>query len=99
MLRLVSDDHSRNPAYLVPFVLDRSGAPRFELRNRGTEHLRGLRLSLLGHGEILRGPTTDLPAEESLSFFVRGDDIARDCVLLVRWLRPCGDEYLWRASF
>ena len=36
---------------------------------------------------------------ECLTVTVRGRDIARDTVMIIRWFRPSGDEYLWRISF
>jgi hypothetical protein len=36
---------------------------------------------------------------ECLAVTIRGQDIARDAVLIERWFRPSGEEYLWRVSF
>lgn len=99
MLRLIDNGSAHDSAYLVPFVVDRSRAPRFDLYNRGDERLRGIRLTLLGSGRLLWGLPTTLESGESLRFAVHGDDIARGCVLVVRWFRPSDDEYLWRMSF
>lgn len=99
MLRIVGAGSEHNPAYAVPFTVDRSRAPRFTLNNRSDERLRGISLSLLGSGRLLWGLPSALDPEESLHFVVHGDDIARDSVLLVRWFRPSSEEYLWRVSF
>lgn len=98
MLHLVDDGSPHDPAYLVPFALDRGRAPRFGLHNRGEERLRGIALSLLGSGRLLWGLPTVLLSGESMIFAVHGDELARDSILLVRWFRPSGDEYLWRVS-
>lgn len=99
MLRIVDNGSPHDLTYRVPFVVDRSHAPRFELHNRGDERLRGITLTLLGSGRLLWGLPTALLPGESLHFAVHGDDIARDSILLVRWFRPSDDEYLWRVSF
>lgn len=99
MLRIVDDGTPHDFAYRVPFTVDRSHAPRFELHNHGNERLRGISLSVLGSGRLLWGLPASLESGESLHFAVYGDDIARDSILLVRWFRPSDDEYLWRVSF
>ena len=87
-------------AYRVPFVVDRSRAPvRYYLVNRSSETLDSVRLAVLGSGLLL--PTTQsrvLPGG-LLGFAVRGSNLARTTVVIVRWFRPNGDEYLWRVSF
>jgi len=58
-----------------------------------------VRLAVLGSGLLL--PTTQsrvLPGG-LLGFAVRGSNLARTTVVIVRWFRPNGDEYLWRVSF
>ena len=56
-------------------------------------------LHLLGSGTMLsRAPVTVRPGER-LSTTIRGDDLALDTILVVRWFRPDGGEYLWRVSF
>lgn len=36
---------------------------------------------------------------ESLEVAIAARDLARRTVLLVRWFRPSGEEFLWRVSF
>ena len=87
-------------AYAVPLRLDRRDAPRsYVLRNVGPEPLRGLSFSLLG-GAVMQAtaPLLLRPGRE-VRLTVRADDLPRSGVLIVRWFRPNGDEYLWRASF
>lgn len=87
-------------AYRVPLVVDRSHAPaRYYLINRDSETLDGVRLSLLGSGMMLPLSTRRLRPGGTLSFVVRGRNLARDSVVIVRWFRPNGEEYLWRVSF
>jgi hypothetical protein len=56
-------------------------------------------LSLLGSGVMpATAPSTLLPGE-SLEVMISGRDLARCTVLVVRWFRPSGEEYLWRVNF
>jgi hypothetical protein len=87
-------------AYRVPFVVDRSRAPvRYYLVNRSGEPLHGLRLAVLGSGLLLPVSQTRLLPGGVLGFAVRGHELARNSVVVVRWFRPNDDEYLWRVSF
>lgn len=99
---MLSRVHPQSPdtsAYLVPFTVDRRRAPLFELRNDGSEAAIGIALTMLGDGRLLWGLPTALEPGASMRFVVHGDDLARDSVLIVRWFRPGGDEYLWRVVF
>ncbi|PPF53525.1 hypothetical protein C5B94_09585 [Clavibacter michiganensis] len=84
----------------MPWHFDRTlERPRFALVNVGDEVLHAISLHLLGSGTMLsRAPVTVRPGER-LSTTIRGDDLALDTVLVVRWFRPDGGEYLWRVSF
>ena len=87
-------------AYRVPFVVDRSRAPvRYYLVNRSSETLDGLRLAALGSGMLLPITQSRVLPGGLLGFAVVGHDLARSTVVIVRWFRPNGDEYLWRVSF
>ncbi|GAB3607121.1 hypothetical protein GCM10027413_25300 [Conyzicola nivalis] len=87
-------------AYRVPFIVDRSRAPvRYYLVNRSAETLDGMRLAVLGSGLLLPLSQSRLLPGAVLGFAVRGHDLARNSVVIVRWFRPNGDEYLWRVSF
>lgn len=86
-------------AYPVPLRLDRSRAPRFRLANVGAEPLRAVTLSLLGSGLLLPCSPKGLPPGESLEFTLRAEDPARNTIVVVRWFRPSGEQYLWRISF
>ena len=87
-------------AYRVPFVVDRSRAPyRYYLVNRSSETLDSVRLSVLGSGLLLPVSQSRVLPGALLGFAVRGPNLARNSVVVVRWFRPNGDEYLWRVSF
>lgn len=86
-------------AYAVPFRIDRSGAPRYELANIGSEPLRAITLTLLGSGLMPSAAPRRLLPGQSMSFTVRSDNPARNTIVVVRWFRPSGEQYLWRVSF
>ncbi|MCS5734055.1 hypothetical protein [Herbiconiux daphne] len=87
-------------AYPVPLRLDRRDAPRsYRLSNISDEPLRGLSFSLLGSGVMpATAPLLLVPGQE-VRLHIRGDSLPRSAVLIIRWFRPNGDEYLWRVSF
>jgi hypothetical protein len=101
MFRDAGPEDPGAPAYAVPWAFDRSqGPPLFTLTNAGREVLHAISLHLLGSGTMLcRAPITMRPGE-SVRVLLRHDhDLALDTVLVVRWFRPDGGEYLWRVSF
>ncbi|MGA1838029.1 hypothetical protein VD659_13975 [Herbiconiux sp. 11R-BC] len=63
------------------------------------EPLRGLSFTLLGSG-LMRAtaPLLLVPGQE-IRLHIRGSSLPRSAVLIIRWFRPNGDEYLWRVSF
>lgn len=85
--------------YRVPFVFERERAPRYRLVNVGAEQLRGVSLYLRGPGVMTAVPTRPLAPGEGVEIMVRGDDLGRDTSVFVAWLRPNGDDYLWRVVF
>jgi hypothetical protein len=87
-------------AYRVPFAVDRSNAPsRYYLVNRSAETLESVRLCLLGSGIMLPLSSRRVLPGAAIAFAARGAHLARDSVVIVRWFRPNGEEYLWRISF
>ncbi len=91
---------SRPPAYEVPLWIDRAGAPRYyRVCNLGDEPLRGLRPSLLGPGHLEPVHVPLLTVGGDVTLTVVGPDLERDSVMVLRWFRPDGTEYLWRFSF
>ncbi|GGF26443.1 hypothetical protein [Subtercola lobariae] len=95
------DDDARlpEPAYAVPLRIDRSGAPRYRITNVGHEQLVGLTYSLLGSGVMNSPAPRLLDVGATTDVIIRGEDLARRTVLVIRWFRPSGEEYLWRVSF
>lgn len=94
--------HSSVPAmepYRLPFAFDRSLAPRYRLRNRGGETVRGVTVMLMGPGVMPVSLPRSLAPGDVLELDIRGEDLARDTALVVRWLRQNGEEYLWRVAF
>jgi hypothetical protein len=85
--------------YRVPFLFDRSRAPRYRLVNIGSEQLRGVTLTLLGSGVMAAMAPAGLGPTEELEIVIRGDDLAVSSVVVVRWLRESGEDYLWRVAF
>ncbi|MDI2097568.1 hypothetical protein [Ruicaihuangia caeni] len=86
-------------AYAVPFVVERARTPVFELLNTSEEPARAVMLSLIGDGRLVSGMPTTLEPGARLSFALHGDDVARGSVVIVRWFRTDGCEYLWRIAF
>ncbi len=87
-------------AYPVPFRIRRDAGPhRYVLTNDGPERLDGITLSLLGAGVMPATAPSVLNPGESLEVLISVRDLARSTVLVVRWFRPNGEEYLWRVSF
>ncbi|WP_216363669.1 hypothetical protein [Subtercola boreus] len=87
------------PAYAVPLRVDRTAAPVYRIVNVGHERLVGLTFCLLGSGVMNTGTPRPLDVGGVLEVIIRGEDLARRSVLVVRWFRPTGEEYLWRVSF
>ncbi|WP_022886259.1 hypothetical protein [Glaciibacter superstes] len=85
-------------AYRIPWHVDRRLAPTYRLVNRSTEPLWGVSLSVSGAAVIHATAPRRLKPGECLAVTVRGRDIQRDTVLIVRWFRQNGDEYLWRVT-
>ncbi|WP_368499442.1 hypothetical protein [Herbiconiux sp. A18JL235] len=96
----LSEPRSLPTAYPVPLRLDRRDAPHsYTLKNIGDEPLRGISFSLLGPGLMRATPPVLLQPGERLRLRIRGTGLSVGTVLVVRWFRPGGDEYLWRISF
>ncbi|WP_157887541.1 hypothetical protein [Frondihabitans sp. PAMC 28766] len=91
---------SRPPAYPVPLWIDRDDAPHlYRVCNVGDETLRGLRATLVGDGHLEPMHIPLLGAGESVTLTLVGPDLERESVVVLRWFRPDGDEFLWRVSF
>lgn len=97
MLQLLEDDLEL--AYPVPFMVDRSRMPDFDLVNLGREPIHGIRLTLLGPGIMLPFAPRTLQPGDRATFTLLGEDLARSTVVIVRWFRPNEEQYLWHVSF
>lgn len=90
----------RRRAYRVPFEVHRnSRANTYTIVNVGTEAVRGVTLTLHGSGVMKANPPAVLGVGDALEVVVIGDDLPANTILVVRWFRPNGVEYLWRISF
>jgi hypothetical protein len=86
-------------AYPVPFVFDRSSPPRYRLVNASLERVKCVRFALLGAGSMPVQAPISIGPGQAAELRIHGSDLARSTVLVVRWQRENGDEYLWRTSF
>jgi hypothetical protein len=85
-------------AYRVPFQLDRT-PPTYTLLNVSAEPVHGVAVTLHGAGTLAANSPAKLQPGEALEVTIAGDKLERSSILVVRWFRPSGVEYLWRASF
>jgi hypothetical protein len=91
---------STDTAYRVPWHFERGeGAGMYGLRNLGVERLSGVTFNLYGSGAARASAEAALEPGDVLELVITGLDLARTTVGIVRWLRPNGDEYLWRLRF
>jgi hypothetical protein len=99
----VRSDAARNlrdvEPYRVPFLFDRTRAPVYRLVNISAERLRGVTVALAGSGVMSPVMPGTLEPAQAIELRVRGAHLERDATLMVRWLRPSGEEYLWRVCF
>ncbi len=86
-------------SYPVPFRVDHRRASRLRLVNASDEPLRWVRVEMTGPGLAAARLTPRLDPGEALEIAVRGDELAAASRLVVRWLRPSGEEYLWGLAF
>lgn len=86
--------------YPLPLPFDRTFAPAvYRIVNAGPEPLRGVTALLNGPGMMSALLPVSLAPGAHVDLKIRGADLARSTVLVIRWLRPNNDEYLWRVSF
>jgi hypothetical protein len=91
---------STDLAYRVPFELRRDASARtYLLTNVSAETLDGVALTMHGGGVLGANSPALLRPAEALEVSIAGRNLARNSILVVRWFRPDGVEYLWRVSF
>jgi hypothetical protein len=83
----------------VPWHVDRSAPPVYRLINAGPDVLRGVSVTVAGRATLSVSAPASIEPGDAVAATVTGSDLARGTVLVVRWFRPDGDEYLWHVSF
>ena len=86
-------------AYPVPFRVERGAGHVYRIVNVGDEAVHGVALTLHGSGVMGASAPSTLHPGEVLEVIVAGRSLARSAIMVVRWFRPDGEEYLWRISF
>jgi hypothetical protein len=86
-------------AYPVPFRVERGAGHLYRIVNVGPEIVHGVALTLHGGGVMGASAPSTLRPGEVLEVAVAGRNLARSAIMVVRWFRPDGAEYLWRISF
>ena len=95
-----SEPVDADPAYAVPFRLRREPrSSQYLLTNASAETLDGVDLTLHGTGLMSTSAPARLDPGDTLAVTIVGEDLALNTILVVRWFRPNGVEYLWRISF
>lgn len=90
----------REPAYRVPFALERLPELNlYRLTNTSDEPVIGATLTLHGSGLMATSSPRSLAPNETMEAHIAGRDLAVNAILVVRWFRPNGTEFLWRISF
>jgi len=86
-------------AYRVPFRVERGAAPVYRIINVSDATVHGVALTLHGGGVMAASAPCRLTPGEALDVTVAGRDLAQSSIMVVRWFRTDGQEYLWRISF
>ena len=90
---------TRPCAYAVPFRFDRDGrSRRYSLVNTGEETLEAVSVTLHGAGLLSSSAPALLLPGHGVEVTMRATDLARSTILVVRWFRPSGVEYLWTVT-
>lgn len=83
----------------MPWHVDRSAPPLYRLVNTSAEVLRGVTVSISGRSRLSVSAPAAIHPGAAVGATVSGRDLAEDTILVVRWFRPDGTEYLWNVSF
>jgi len=86
-------------AYPVPWLFIREHAPTYGVKNGSLETLRHVSFSLIGPGAVPAHAPVSVEPGGIAWVPISGSELARATLLVVRWRRENGDEYLWRAAF
>lgn len=88
---------TRTLAYRVPFVLERElSRHAYLLTNTSLETVHGVTFTLHGAGVMAVSPPRTLRPDHGIEVTIATG--ALDAILVVRWFRPNGTEYLWRVA-
>lgn len=88
--------HPAEPAYLVPWQVDRDEMPWCTLRNVGTERVTDVSTQFFGEGWAAPAvPRASLGPGEDLRFVFFGERAVQSGRVTVHWRRPDGREYAW----
>lgn len=88
------------PAYRVPFRFERGESLlTHRLINVGDDPVYGVTFTLHGGGLMRATTPTLLAPGHGVEVSIAAVDLALATILVVRWFRHDGVEYLWRVSF
>jgi len=88
---------ARPIAYRVPFALEREPARHaYLLTNTSLETVHGVTFTMHGSGVMAISPPRTLRPEHGIEVIIATG--AREAILVIRWFRPNGNEYLWRVE-
>ena len=89
---------TRPLAYRVPFLLEREPARHaYLLTNTSPETVHGVTFTMHGAGVMAVSPPRVIKPEHGIEVTIATG--AREAILVIRWFRPNGTEYLWRVEF
>jgi hypothetical protein len=84
-------------AYRVPFRLDRR-PPAYRFLNESDEPVHGVAVIIHGASALAANNPVKLQPGEELEVTIDPRHRVQGALLVVRWFRPDGVEYLWRAK-
>lgn len=86
---------TRPLAYRVPFMLERE-RNAYRLTNTSPETVHGVTFTLHGGGVMAVSPPRVMRPRHGIEVTVATRP--GDAILVIRWFRPNGTEYLWRVD-
>lgn len=89
----------RPTAYPVPFLVVRPAPGLVRLVNRSDDLLRCVVFLVLGPGVLAADVVGAVEPGGVVETRVHGRELERSTSLVVRWIRPDDQEYLWRIAF
>ena len=84
-------------AYPVPFSLERE-PPAYRLLNHSAEPVHGVAVIVHGASALAANSPAKLQPGEALEVTIDKRHREAGSLIVVRWFRPDGVEYLWRAK-